>query len=190
MKPVAVLLPLLVALGSACSSVRTQVDYDPGADFSAWRTYAWYPSGPATTGDLRLDSPLLHRRIVDAVDRNLEAFDFARLEQGEPDFYVNFHLSTERHLDVWTMNRVYAPGPRGAGWGRSGWGGAGWSETVVDEYEEGTLVIDLVDVASRQLVWRGAGTRLLTRAMRQEQLTRQVNETVDEILAAFPPNGR
>jgi hypothetical protein len=107
---------VLVALCTACSSVRTQYDFDPTADFSAWRSYAWYPSGSFPAGDPRLDNPLLRGRIEAAVDRTLGARGFTKVQNGSPDFYVNFHLSTEERLDVRTMNRTYVGGPHRRGW--------------------------------------------------------------------------
>lgn len=178
----------LVTLAASCSSVRTSYDFDRRADFSGWRSYAWYPSGSPNTGDPRLDSPLLHGRIQDAVDRTLAAQGYTRVEDGSPDFYVNYHLSTEQRLDVRTINSGYMGGPRGRSWGGAGWGGVGWTETHVDQYEEGTLIIDFVDTAARRLVWRGAGTRRLARDIRPERVTERVNEAVDEILAQFPPS--
>jgi hypothetical protein len=186
-RPFVVVL-VLAALGTACSSVRTQFDFDPRADFSAWRTYAWYPSGSPPTGDFRLDNPMLHGRIEAALDHTLGERGFTKVRDRAPDFYVNYHLSTEERLDVRTMNRVYFGGPHGRSWRGAGWGGVGWSETVVNQYEEGTLVIDFVDVSVRRLVWRGSGTRRLSRDPRPDRVTQRVNEAVDEILAQFPPN--
>ena len=183
-----VVVLVLAALGTACSSVRTHYDFDPSTDFSAWRTYAWYPSGSPPTGDPRLDNPLLHGRIEAAVDRTLGARGFTKVQDRAPDFYVNYHLSIEERLDVRTMNRSYFGGPHRHGWRGAGWGGVGWTETVVDQYEEGTLVIDFVDVSVRRLVWRGSGTRRLSRDPRPDRVTQRVNEAVDEILAQFPPN--
>jgi hypothetical protein len=186
--PRRVLLVAIVAvLGSACASVRTHYDFDPGVDFSAWRSYAWYPGESPPTGDPRLDSDLLQGRVQAAVRRTLGAAGYVQVLEGQPDFYVNTHLSTERRLDVRTMNRGYAGGPHGRHWGGAGWGGVGWTETTVDEYEEGTLVIDFVDTSSRRLAWRGSGTRRLSRDPQPERTTRRVNEAVDEILAQFPP---
>jgi hypothetical protein len=178
---------LLAALGIACSSVRTSHDFDPGTDFSAWRSYAWYASESPRTGDPRLDNPLLHDRIVAAVDRTLAARGYALVQDRTPDFYVNHHLSTEQRLDVRTMNTGYAGGPYGGRWGGAGWGGVGWTETRVEQYEEGTLVIDFVDASARRLVWRGSGTRRLSRNPQPDRVTERVNEAVDEILAQFPP---
>ncbi len=109
------------------------------------------------------------------------------MKDRTPDFYVNSHLSTEQKLDVRTMNRGYVGGPHGRRWGGAGWGGAGWTETYVDQYEEGTLLIDFVDTAARRLVWRGSGTRRLSRDPQPDRVTKRVNEAVDEILGQFPP---
>jgi hypothetical protein len=182
------LVAFLACQVTACSSVRTQYDFDPGVDFSAWRTYAWYPSGSPRSGDARLDNPLLHDRIEAAVDRTLGARGFTRVQDQTPDFYVNYHLSTEQRLDVTTINSPYVIGPGGSRWRGAGWGGVGWTETRVDQYEEGTLVIDMLDVAMRRLVWRGSGTRRLARNPRPEQVTQRVDEAVAEILAQFPPS--
>jgi len=109
---------LVVSLCIACSSVRTRYDFDPDADFSTWRSYAWYPKGPPQAGDARLDNPLLHARIEAAVNRTLGERGYSRVDDPnlDPDFYVNYHLSTEQRVDVVTMNRVYTRGPRGRGW--------------------------------------------------------------------------
>jgi hypothetical protein len=180
-------IALLVAVGVACSSVRTHYDFDPRTDFAAWRTYAWYRSASAPSGDPRLDSELLHARIEAAVDRTLAAQGFAPVRDRPPDFYVNYHLSTEQRLDVRTIDRAYVGGPHGRRWAGAGWGGVGWTETRVDQYEEGTLVIDFVDASARRLAWRGSGTRRLARDFQPERVTERVNEAVEEILAQFPP---
>jgi hypothetical protein len=178
------LITILVALSSACSSARTHYDYDPDADFSRWRAYAWYPIGSPPTGR---DSPLLHDRIVSTIERVLGEAGFVRILNGEPDFYVNYHLSPEERLDVVTLNDVYVGGPHMRHWEGAGWGGMAWTETRVEQFEEGTLIIDFVDPLRRQLAWRGSGTRRLSREPRGHQVTHRVNEAVEEILGQFPP---
>jgi hypothetical protein len=182
----ALLFALAVAL-LACSSVSTRYDRDPEADFSGWRGYAWYPGGPATTGDPRADNPLLHRRVVAAADRALAERGFTLVPIEQADFLVNHFLSTEQRLDVRTMNRVYMTAPHARVWGSGGWGGVGLADTTVTQYEQGTLVIDLIDMGKRRLVWRGVGTRRLAGNPSAEQVTRRVDEAVSEILAPFPP---
>ncbi len=186
--PVPLLCTAPLLLLAACSSVRTSYDFDPDADFASWQSYAWFPVDPAPTGDPRVDNPFLHRRVEAAIDRVLAARGFRKVTDHAPDFFVNYHLFTDSRLDVRTVDRIYATGPRGRSWAGAGWGGTGWTETRIQQVDEGTLVIDLIDVAMRSVAWRGTGTRRIARDPQPERQTQRVNEAVDEILALFPPS--
>lgn len=178
-------LAILASLTVACSTVNARQDFDPEMDFSPWRTYAWYPE-PTTTGDPRLDNPLLRDRVESAVERALAAAGYTPPQDRAPDFYVNFHLSTQRRLDTRTLNRGYS-GAAGGRRTRGASGGVAWTETRVEEYEVGTLVIDFVEASERRLVWRGSGTRRLSSNPTPERTTKRVDEAVAEILSQFPP---
>lgn len=180
-----ILLGILLILGlAACSSVRVSQDYDESADFSAYRTYDWFPAPREETGQLRLDNPLLDERVVSAIERTLASKGYSKVSGGEPDFYVYYHLSMQEKLDVRTMNTYYGGVGRRGRW--RGWGGVGF-DTYVDQYDEGMLVIDIGDARARKLVWRGSGTRRLRESPEPEEVTQQVNEAVSEILKQFPP---
>ena len=184
LRPALFVLFAIAAL-SACSTVQVRQDFDPSEDFTRLRTYSWYPKPQEPTGNMRLDNPLLHDRIVAAVDRTLATKGYSKIEDGKPDFYVNYHLATQTKLDVRTID--YGA-PYGYGvWGVGGWGGVGWSETYTVPYDEGTLAIDVIDIAKRKLVWRGIGVGRLKENPKPEQVTERVNAAVDEVLAQFPP---
>lgn len=174
---------LLLALFTlACSSVQVTTDFEPGADFSAFQTYAWWPEGPppASEGgraDPRYQSPLADARVRRAVDQQLAVKGFRKAAAGEePDIFVNYHLSIESKMDVYTVNRYY-----GYGWG------IGVPETRTVQYDEGTLVIDVGDRRRKQLVWRGVGRGRVRDNPSREQLDKDVDQAVMEILAGFPP---
>ena len=57
----------------------------------------------------------------------------------------------------------------------------------VRQYEEGTLVIDFIDGGTRKLVWRGSGSKALSRNPTPEDTTRTVDQATHEILKQFPP---
>ena len=59
--------------------------------------------------------------------------------------------------------------------------------TYVSQYDEGTLVIDVVDMAKQELVWRGIGTGVLSENPSVEERTANINYAVTEILTQFPP---
>ena len=177
-----------LGLLAACTTIETRVDVDTEMDFSSWRSYAWYPSGESPTGHPRIDNPLFHARLEQAIDRALAERGFHRVDPArtEPDFYVQYHLSTERRLDVVELDRGYGRGPRGRGWGGRGWAGTGRRETHAFEYEVGTLLIDLVDVARRQLVWRGSGSGKLAEQVDPETAAARIDGVVGKILAPLP----
>ena len=59
--------------------------------------------------------------------------------------------------------------------------------TQVRAYDQGTLLIDLTDAVDGRLIWRGIRTQTVTGHSDPEKSTRQINETVEKILAQFPP---
>jgi len=61
--------------------------------------------------------------------------------------------------------------------------GSPWRGYDVREYDEGTIVIDLIDARQRAVVWRGTGTRVVTSRTSEEDL----REVVWEILDEYPP---
>ena len=58
----------------------------------------------------------------------------------------------------------------------------------VQYYEEGTLIIDVIDPGENRLVWRGSATRVLDRAMTPERADEIVLEAVQKIFDRFPPS--
>jgi hypothetical protein len=57
----------------------------------------------------------------------------------------------------------------------------------VQEYEEGTLVLDFVDADTKGLVWRGVATDALDAHATPEDRGKQIQEAVTKILAKYPP---
>ena len=170
-------LVALVAL--ACSTLRVSSDYDPATDFAKFRTYAWLPEEPTPTGRPRLDSPLLHDRIRKAIDRSLEAKGYQRTEH--PDFLVRFDLSAERKLDIDTYNAGFY---RGYGYYMS------LPQTDIREYDEGSLIVDVIDLPQKKVVWRGIGQKRLRgegTPADPAEMQKRIDATVDAVLANFPP---
>ncbi len=177
------LLSCVVAAGlvlAACASVPVSTDYDPAFDFRPYRSFAWLEEKQPLTGDLRLDNPLLDQRLREAIERTLIARGYKK-SGGAADFVVGYHLSLTQRYDVSTLQSHYGYGP---GWNRVGYGPA---DTIVTEYEEGTLVIDVVDRAADRLVWRGQAYGRVRESTTPEEREQRVNRVVESILADFPP---
>ncbi|MGH0032707.1 MAG: DUF4136 domain-containing protein [Myxococcota bacterium] len=163
---------------AACATIDVSSDYDAEADFARLRSFALLPDPPAS-GNPRADNPLIHRRVRRAIADELERRGYA--PSDTPDMKIGYHVSTEQRLDVRTVDSYY-----GYGW-RYGVAGLPVTTTEVRQYEQGALIIDVVDAKTDTLVWRGVGEARLRSDPSPEQITERVNLAVQQILAEFPP---
>lgn len=65
------------------------------------------------------------------------------------------------------------------------WGGFGEATTWVDNYEVGTLVIDMFDSRSKQLIWRGSASDTLPD--KPDKATKDLDKSVEKMFDHFPP---
>ncbi len=183
---------VMAALVAGCSTIETSYDFDPKAKFTGLKTYKWLDKPQKLTGDPRIDgNTILANRIHEAVDTELSARGFRKVS-SDPDFLVAYHVSLDKRRSVQTLNSYYGYGP---GWGygygasyRPGyWGGA--PETYVYEYEEGTLILDIVNPENKELIWRGSAQDEVNFKSTPEKDQTQLNEAVQQMLENFPPPG-
>ncbi len=177
-----VLAALLVTALCACSTLRVSSDYDPAFDFSGFRTWNWLTGPQAGTVDPRLPSGLVEERIRAALEKHLAALGFERSATGTPDFRVGYHAAVEDKVDVQTINRAYGYGP---GWGAGR--GLMTSDTYVRQYEQGTLIVDIVDPRTKRLVWRGSAQAEVYSYATPEQREARIDDAVGQILERFRP---
>lgn len=183
--PKAIWIVLLIATLSGCSTMQISSDYDASTNFVGLKTYNWIPEPKKASGDPRIDDPFIERRIRNAVDNQLAAQGYEKLAAGTPDFLVGYHVALDKKLAVSTMNEYYGVvvGPR---WHHSTprWYG---SETYVYDYDEGSLILDIIEAGSRKLIWRGFAIARVDTTASAERKTKRINEAVQKILAQFPP---
>jgi hypothetical protein len=162
-----------------CTRVSVSTDYDHAMDFGALHTYAWRPGEQPQTGDPRFDGPFLDKCIRTAVDRGLASKGYRPAAAGTtPDFLVGYYAAVRYQTSVQTMHTWY--GPNVSGWG-------GWPETYAHHYEEGTLLIDVIDPGTMKLLWRGRGSGVVDPRASPTKREKRIDEAVDRILAEFPP---
>ncbi len=170
------MLPILLVLfvASSCCSVRVYTDYDKNANFSQYKTYAFYKAGIDKVEISDLDK----KRIMRSIDEAMAAKGFTKSEN--PDLLVNIFTKARQKVDVNTFNSGW-----GYGWG---WGWNPWmmgGNTSVNTYTEGTLFIDLIDAKKKELVWQGEGEGVLTKDM--EKKDERAKQFVSKILEKYPP---
>jgi len=176
-------LSLLAAVSVvACGGVKYNSNFDPQASFDGFNTYAWAQRTPTGDDDPRVYNDIVDRRIKLAADQALEAKGYQ--QSNSPTFFVAWHGAIDGKMNVTTINNHY-----GYGWGyyRYGGMGMGTSQTYVNEWDEGTLLIDIIDAQSNNLVWRGTATAELRQSQNPEQQQQRLNEILAKLLERFPP---
>lgn len=183
---------ILVTALAGCSTMEINTDFDPKADFRKLKTYAWIDEPRKPTGDPRIDdNPFLESRVHAAVDRELSAKGFMLKNSGTPDFLVAYHVSLDQKRSVQHLNDYYGYGP---GWGYTYPGTRppgyyrGSSSSYVYTYDEGTLILDIVNPEGRQLMWRGAARDEVKFSNTPSKEGTQLNEAVNRLLERFPPS--
>lgn len=182
---------LLMLFVSACSTITASTNYDPQAvgKLGAYRTYAWLPMREGA--DPAVYNPIVGKRVMDTVDRELASRGYRRVDPNQnPDFKIGWHGALEHKLDVNTVNYAY-----GYTWG--GWyapyhagmavGGAGVPYTSTYEYQQGTLILDVVDTPTNELVWRGTAQAELSENPSNEQRQGKMTKAVHKVFENFPP---
>src|SRR6516225_7919992 len=134
------ILLALAAVGG-CSPYTINADYDPTADFSKFKTWSWF-TAPQPYG-AGMD-PLIEKRIRASVEEELPHRGLAKAADGSADVLVSYHLSVAQRLEVSPTTATY-----GYGWGR---GYVAYGTSDVRTYDEGTLLVDLIDAPSKSLV--------------------------------------
>ncbi len=172
---------LFMILG--CSSVSVKTDFDPGIDFSTYKTYMWY-AGEMPEDDALSANPLVKKRVASGVEKALETKGYVKGSAEEYDFVVIIHAGSKEKMNVTSY------GYGGYGYGRygrrGGWGG-GYGTTNVHYYDETTLIIDLIDAEKKEMVWRGTGVGTVKEYSDQEEMQEGIDKVVAKILADFPP---
>ncbi len=171
-----------VALALAgCAAIEVSSDWKPDADFSRLHAWAWLPQARPVSGDPRLDSALLDARIRSAVEGELGARGLAKVGEAHADFLVAYHIALERRIEATTIDDYYG------GVGYRHWSRPGYSHTYVFELEVGTLMLDVLDPRSRELIWRGTAKAEIVPDAAPEQREARIREAVRRMLERFPP---
>ncbi len=175
---------------AGCASVDTSSDYVNGVNFASFKTYDWVAGPQPLAGDARIDNTLTDSRIRKAVDSALASKGFVKTASGNPDFLVAYQAAIQGKLDVTTVDIPYST-PSGADIMRGNYHGStlayGGTETFVNQYEEGTLLIDMINPQTKELMWRGTGKATVLEKAKPEKREARIKEGVEKILSQFPP---
>lgn len=176
----------LLLLFSGCSTLQVNVDYDQAATFDNLRSYAWVPGTPEKSNNPELDSnTLLHDRIQGAINSWFSNHGYEKKPLQQADFLIAYRVIVEDKTSVTVLNDYYG---YPMGWHYGYYRPYGAQRTYVYYYQQGSIIIDIVDPKTRKLMWRGSATDdVLRESATPEKRQQRITEAVNAILKNFPP---
>jgi hypothetical protein len=155
------------------SAQQVKTDYDRSANFAQYKTYSW--EHVKTKDSLDVD------RIKNAVNTALAAKGWKQVDSSADVSIVAMEITRNQQ----TLNTFYDGFGGGWGWRRFGGGGFGEATTTTETYKVGTVVVDLFDTKTKQLIWRGAASNTLSNNSGKN--IKNLDKGVDKMFKTFPP---
>lgn len=168
-----------------CRTYNVQTDWDPEVDFPTFQRYHFVDPPQVEGTDPFADNSLLRKRVRLSVENVLAERGFSKAaERDQADFLVTYSVVLDEELRVDGISSGVGIG----GYNRRGIGfGQVLSSSNVRSYQESTLVVDFLQPATSQLVWRGWGKGIVGTRDRDRGLER-MEAGVRAILDEFPPD--
>ncbi|GHA37391.1 hypothetical protein GCM10007103_18450 [Salinimicrobium marinum] len=171
---------------------KVDTDKKTSRDLSNYSSYSFLPNQD-TIKNSDYDNAYVNEIVIDEINQNMKEENY-RLERNQPDLLVYYHLMFDEEMavnasPVYTNYSYYRPGyyvgpyyrnyaynnyftvPRVAGTG---------IEQI--PYREGTIVIDLIDRRTNEIVWRGKANDVVDPA----NLDGELRSYIDAIFEQYP----
>lgn len=170
-RAVFVLMGMMLLFAGKSSARQVKTDYDRNANFAQYKTYSW--EQVKTKNVLDID------RVKNAINAVLTAKGWTQVDSGG-DVSI---IAMETTHDQQSLNTFYDG--FGGGWRWRGFGGMGEATTTTETYKVGTLVVDLFDAKSKQLIWRGNSSDTLSNNSNKN--IQNLDKDVEKMFKQFPP---
>jgi len=159
---------LMACIVVAGQDVRT--NYMPGTNFAKYKTYKWVEIEGG-----RHPNQIVDAQIKQSVDSQLAAKGLTKAESDTADLYVGYQIAVDQEKQ-WN---AYGMG------GGIRWGGMATATSTT--INVGTLVLDIYDPATKQLVWTGTATKTIDPSKDQEKNQKNLDKAMQKLLKNYPP---
>jgi len=169
------IVALLLICWACGPQLRVHSDYDPAYNVKNYTAFNWGPKINIEAGNNPLYyNELSDKRIKAAILQQLTQRGY-RFDEGSSDLVVHYHII----IDDQTMIVTDPPGDEyGPYWLRM--------QTNLRQYQEGTLILDVMDSQSNSLIWRGWATAAIDPYYSPDDAEALTKKVVGKIFKKFP----
>lgn len=162
------------ALVAGCATMNVSSHVERGLDLSRYQTYAWGPADALPTGDPRLDEdPYFNDYMTGAIERELAARGYRPANGDSPQLLIHYHANVTERFEVHGFEQPANCPPH--------------CDVVRTPYEQGTIVVDLVDTATNRVIWRGwAQDSVAAFLGDRTRLREQIDKAVAQMFQRLP----
>jgi len=170
----AALTGCLLVLPAMAIAQDVKIDFDKAFNFAPVKTYS-----------IKIGTPwgndLSQRRVLAEFDESIAAKGWMKVPEAQADIQVLLHGATQTKRNASTF---YSG--TGGGYGYRGFGGTATASTVVSEYTVGTLVVDMFDAKTKNLVFRGTAEDEISD--KAEKNAKKLEKASAKMFKNFPPS--
>ena len=174
--------PVLLAVASVAAAQDVRYNFDKSVDFTKYKTFKVVDNNNSDKID-----DLTKKQIDNTLAAELSKKGLKAVTTDTADLYVGYQTSVSTEKQVNTFDSGYGYGP---GWygphGYGGWGG-GMSTSTTETIYNGTIVIDMYDVSTKKLVWRGAASKTLDVKAKPEKREKNLTKAMTKVFKNYPP---
>jgi len=183
------ILIMMGLLGVISSCTRVAVDKSANVNFNKYRTYTWMDSDVQAGKNPAYYNEIATQNVEKAVNDVLGSKGLQE-NKSNPDLLIGYHFFVEKETRTVANPNPYPLYGPFYGWGRWGYGGwgPGWwgyggQSYRQEQYNAGTLIVDMVDSKTHKLVWRGSIENAVADPTR---IGPQLTKEVEKILEKYP----
>jgi len=183
-----VVLALAITTVGIQAGMKVKVEFDKLYDFTKLRTFAWHPDGAGEVKILELhggDPEEIRARweptIKDAVEQELAKRGLVPATTGAPDLFLHYYFLAGPNSESQYRGQFIGAVPN--------WGVPDFEMTTTSLkiFEQGTLVLDLIDAPKRSIVYRGIAEAEVNRQRTPAEREKRLRDGVIELLKKYPP---
>jgi len=158
---------MLIAVMMAAQNVTYNAM--PGTNFSKYHSYKWIdiPGGAHP-------NQIMDAEIKQAVDGQLSPKGLTKTDAENADLLVGYQIAVDqqKQWNAYGMGRGF---------------GGGMATASSSNIDIGTMVLDMYDPATKQLVWTGRATKTLDPSSNQEKNQKNLDKAMAKLLKNYPP---